>query len=238
MEDDFIAAITQEVKEDLIQEYLHERRLMEEQIRHVKGLTEETRELQDQLYKRFARIYELLVESRFVMEFTRLLGLSEPPFFQKFGEHTSFRKGLGFIKALGLTGRGRFRRLVAESYRRLLSWNDQYEDSYQNLRRQTDAVNYNLEKFKRNYDLLTIINFLKDMDVETLQRKHFLGDNFTPEEMASVEKSLQFKSISIRQENLILPVALPPYGAISSELRALADQVYSACREKLKVLVR
>jgi hypothetical protein len=119
-----------------------------------------------------------------------------------------------------------------------LSWNEQYTDGYENLKVQCDAVNYNLKKFEQNYDLLTIINFLKDMDVETLQRKHFLGDNFTPEEMTTVEKSLRFKSVSVQHGNLIPPVTLPPLNTISSELRALADQVYAACREKLKVLVR
>lgn len=238
MEDDFIAAIAHEVKEDLIEDYLHQRRLMEEQFRYVKELTEETRQLQDQLYKRFARIYELLVESRFVMEFVHFLGLSEPPFFQRYGEQTSFRKGLAFIKALGLTGRSRFRRLVVESYRRLLCWNDQYRDGYETLKEQCDAVNYNLKKFEQNYDLLTIINFLKDMDVEALQRKHFLGDNFTPDEMTTVEKTLRFRPVSVQQGNLIPPVTLPPLDTINSELRTLADRVYGACRDKLKVLVR
>ena len=238
MEDDIVTAITREVKEDVIEEYLHERRLMEEQIRYVQVLMEQTHQLQDKLCKRFTRIYELLIESRFVMEFVHLLGLAEPPFFGSFGQNTSPRRELRFIKVVGLTGRGRFRKLIAESYRRLLSWNEQYRDRYENLRQQCDAVNYNLKKFEQNHDLLTIINFLKDMDIETIQRKHFLGDNFTPEEMASVEKTLRFKSISVQQGNLTPPVALPPLNEIGSGLRALADQVYDACREKLKVLIR
>jgi hypothetical protein len=238
MEDDIISALTHEVKEQVIEEYLYERRLIDEQTRYVGELIEQTLRLQDQLYRRFARIYELLVESRFVKEFARVLNLEEPPFFQRFAQDRGFRKGLRFIKAVGLTQRGRFRRLIAESYRRLLSWNQQYRDGYDNLKEECDAVNHNLKRFEQNYDLLTIINFFKDMDVEAIQRKHFLGDNFTPEEIASVEKTLRFKPVSTQQCDLMPPLVLPALDTISGELRALADRAYDACREKLKTIVR
>jgi len=238
MQDDIISALTHEVKEQVVEEYLHERRLIEEQIKYVRELTKKTLHLQDQLYRRFARIYGLLVEPRFAVQFALVLNLEEPPFFQRFGQDTSFRKGLRFIKAGGLTERGRFRKLIAESYRRLLSWNQQYRDGYDNLKEQCDAVNHNLKKFEQNHDLLTIINFLKDMDVETIQRKHFLGDNFTPDEMATVEKTLRFKPVSMEQRNLVPPLILPTLDKISGELRALADRVYDACRQMLKTLVR
>lgn len=238
MEDDIISALTHEVKEQVVREYLYERRLIEEQIKYVRELTEKTLHMQDQLYRRFARIYELLIESRFAVDFAVLLDMEEPPFFERFRKDPGFRKGLRFIKAVGLTERGRFRRLIAESYRRLLSWNQQYTDSYDNLKEECGAVNHNLKKFEQNHDLLTIINFLKDMDVETVQRKHFLGDNFTPEEMATVEKTLRFKPVSTQQGNLASPLMLPALDKISGELRALADRVYDACRQMLKTLVR
>jgi len=238
MQDDIISALTHEVKEQVVEEYLYQRRLMEEQIRYVKELTEKALQLQDQLYRRFARIYELLVESRFVVQFALVLNLEEPPFFERFGQDPSFRKGLRFIKAVGLTKRGRFRKLVAESYRRLLSWNQQYRDGYDNLKEECHAVNHNLKEFEQNYDLLTIITFLKDMDVEAIQRKHFLGDNFAPQEMATVEETLRFKPVSMETCHLMASPTLPALEKINDELRALADRVYDACRDRLKNLVR
>jgi hypothetical protein len=238
MEDDIISALTHEVKEDVIERYLFERRLMEEQITYVKELADLALLLQDQLYRRFARIYELLVEPRFAEDFARLLKLKEPPFFSRFGKDPGFRKGLQLIKAAGLTQRGRYKRLIVESYRRLLSWNKQYSDAYDNLREECGAVNHNLKKFERNHDLLTIINFLKDMDVETLQRKHFLGDNFTPEEMATVENTLRFKPVRVDQYNLIPPPVLPAPEKIKDQLGTLTNRAYDASRQEMKALIR
>jgi hypothetical protein len=238
MQDDIISALTLEVKEQVIEDYLHERRLMEEQIKYARELGEKTRHLQDKLYKRFARIYELLVEPQFAVQFSLLVKLDKPPFFVRYGQDPHFRKGLRLIKAVGLTQRGRYRRLIAESYRRLYSWNTQYKDGYDDLREECRAVNYNLKKFEQNYDLLTIINFLKDMDVEGIQRKHFLGDNFTPEEMATVEQTLRFKPVSVKTSHLATPPMLPALDDIANELSALADRVYDSCRLVLKTLVR
>ncbi|MCK4486653.1 MAG: hypothetical protein KAU38_07820, partial [Desulfobacterales bacterium] len=60
MQDDIISALTQEVKEEVIQNYFHERRLIEEQINYLNELAEHTSQLEGKLYRRFARIYEFL----------------------------------------------------------------------------------------------------------------------------------------------------------------------------------
>jgi hypothetical protein len=238
MQDDIMSALTQEVKEEVIENYLYKRRLVEGQIDYVKELAEHATQLQEKLYKRFARMYDLLHETTFLNEFARLLKVEGAPFIDRFGKAPEYRKGVRFIKVRGLSDRGRFRRLLSESYRRLLLWNDQYKEAYEDLAQECKAVRDNLKKFENDHDLLTILNFLKDLDVEGIERKHFLGDNFTPEEIGSIETSLRFKPIRMEQFKLISPPRLPKPNAIQRQLNALADSVYGQCCDRVKVLIK
>ncbi len=238
MQDDIVSALTQEVKEEVIENYLYERRLVEGQIDYVKELAEHAAQLQEKLYKRFARMYDLLHETKFINEFERLLKVEGAPFIDRFAKAPEYRKGVRFIKVRGLSDRGRFRRLLLESYRRLFIWNDQYKEAYEDLAQECKAVSDNLKKFENDYDLLTILNFLRDMDVEGIQRKHFLGDNFTPEEIGSIETSLRFKPIRMEQFKLIPSPSLAKLNAIQKQLNALADSVYGQCCDRVKVLMK
>ena len=238
MEDDFVSALTQEVKEEVIQNYLRERGLIEEQIIYVNQLAECTAQLEQKLFRRFARIYEFLREPEFIDRFVQLLGLREGFFNRRFWEDRDFRKELRFIKVRGLTHRARFKKLVCESYRRLFRWNEQYKEAYENLQQECKAVTYNIMKFERNHDLLAILNFLKNMDVEFIEKKHFLGNGFTPKEMASIETTLRFKPIRIEQFKLIAPPDLPEPNTIRRQTAALADCVFGQCASGIRAVMR
>ena len=238
MENDIVAALTHEVKEEVIENYLYERRLIEEQIKYVNELADHAAQLEEKLYRRFARIYEYLSEPEFVNQFVRLIGMKEALFEARFRKDPNFRKGLRFIKVHGLTYRAKFRKLVVESYNRLLNWNSDYKKAYENLKEESKAVNKNLKKFEQNYDLLTILNFLKTMDVEEIERKHFLGDGFTPGEMASVEATMRFKPIRMEQFKLIPTPDLPELNTIQKQLSALADHLYDQGSDRMKAFIR
>jgi hypothetical protein len=238
MQDDIVSALTQEVKEEVIQNYLHERGLIEEQINYVKELAEHTAQLEGRLYRRFARIYEFLIEPEFINQFVRLLGIKGALFECRFREDRDFRNGLRFIKVHGMTRRTRFKKLLLESYRRLFTWNNQYKEAYENLREECKAVTHNLKKFESDHDLLTILNFLKDMDVDLIKKKHFLGNGFTPEETASIEATLRFKPVRIEQFKLIVPPDLPEPKIIERQLTALANCVYGQCAPRVRAVMR
>lgn len=238
MQDDFISALTLEVKEEVIQNYLYERRLIEEQIRYAEELAEHAAQLQELLSGRFARMYDLLFETGFINEFANILGLKEPAFNDRIAKDSKYRKDVRFIKVHGITDRARFRKLVLEAYQRLVTWNDKYKEACENLKEECKAVNTNITKFEKNHDLLTIINFLKSMDVGEIVKKHFMGGNFTPEELGAVEKSLHFKPVQIEQFNLIQPPQLPYPDTVQKELGALANTVYAKFSNKIKELVK
>ena len=238
MPDDLISAMTQEVKEEVISNYLYERRLIEEQIGYVKELAGHAAQLQKMFYKRFARMYNLLSKPEFINEFVFLLGLKEVPFKDQIADDPEYRKDLRFIKVRGLTDRSKFKKLLLESYRRLCNWNNQYAEAYRNLLKECEAVNHNLKKFEDKHDILTILNFLKNMDIEEIVKKHFMGDNFAPEEIASIEKTLRFKPVKVEQFNLIPPPGLPELTAIKDQMTSLANSIYDQYSNKIKTLIK
>lgn len=238
MQDDLISAMTQEVKAEVINNYLYERRLIEEQITYVKELADHAAQLQEMLFKRFARMYNLLPKPEFINEFVFLLGLKEAPFKDRIADEPEYRKDVLFIKVRGLTDRSKFKKVLLEAYRRLCNWNNKYLEAYRNLIEECKAVNHNLKKFEDNHDLLTILNFLKGMDLEEITKKHFMGDNFAPEEIASIEKNLRFKPVCIEQFNLIPPPALPEFTDVQKQIRFLANSVYDRCSKKMKTIIK
>ena len=238
MQDDLISAMTQEVKEEVINNYLYERRLIEQQISYVKEIADHAAQLQEMLFKRFARMYDLLLKAEFINEFAFLLGLKEAPFKDQIADEPEYRKDVLLIKARGLTDRSKFKKLLLEAYRRLCNWNNKYLEAYRNLIEECEAVNHNLKKFEEKHDLLTILNFLKGMDIEAIAKKHFMGDNFAPEEIASIEKTLRFKPVSIKQFKLIPPPDLPELTDVRNQIASLANSVYDQYSNKMKTLIR
>jgi hypothetical protein len=238
MRDDFIAALTQEVKEEVVQNYLYERRLIEEQINYLNELADHTVQLQERLYGRFARIYDLLCKTEFINEFISLLGLKEAPFKDRIGTESKYKKELRFIKVHGLTDRSKFKKLLMESYRRLCTWSDKYREDYENLENECSAVNHNIKKFEANHDLLSILNFLKGMDVDGIEKKHFMGDNFTPEEIGTVEKSLHFSPVRLEKFKIIPPPNLPKPEAVHDQLTSLANSIYDHNKDRLSGVIK
>ena len=108
----------------------------------------------------------------FINKFMLLLGLKEAPFKDRIADQPEYRKDVLFIKVRGLTDRSKFKKLLLEAYRRLCKWNNKYLEAYRNLIEECEAVNHNLKKFEDNHDLLTILNFLKGMNLEEITKKH------------------------------------------------------------------
>jgi len=183
-------------------------------------------------------MYNLLPKPEFINEFVFLLGLKEIPFKERIADDFAYRKDVLFIKVRGLTDRLKFKKLFLESYTRLCTWNNKYLEAYRNLMDECKAVNHNLKKFEDNHDLLTILNFLKGMDLEEVTKKHFMGDNFAPEEIASVEKTLRFKPVGIKQFNLIPPPVLPELTDVQNQMKSLANSVYDRCSNKMKTIIK
>jgi hypothetical protein len=115
---------------------------------------------------------------------------------------------------------------------------EEYKQIYENFCQEIKAVNLNIETFHRNFDLLTIIQFLKSMDVIELERKKFLGGNFSPEELTSIDQAMYFKPVRIEKWNPPPPFNLPAHDVIDKKLDQLASDVYARYGWRLKSIVK
>ncbi|SFM48069.1 hypothetical protein [Thermodesulforhabdus norvegica] len=236
MEDDLISCLTRQVQEEVIENYLNERKLIDLQLEELGELGQKTYKKALKTGKRFTRIGYLLVDDAFRKEWSDLVRLGKDSFWFRCLTD-EFKNDVRFIRVTALTHKGKFKKLFHEAYRRLLARVKEYKEAYENLKKECDAVNLNIKKFHSNYDLLTILQFLKSMDVCGIERKKFLGENFSPDELMSVDEKLYFKPVKFEKWSLPEPPELPPHPLIERRLDDLANQVYERYGNQLKSVI-
>jgi hypothetical protein len=237
MKDDYFTGLTRQVKEEVVENYLAERRIMEEQIKMIKEQADEAVTLEKALKKRVYRLYRILGNKANVQKFRKLATLPDPGLSPETLGIGSFR-GLRFIEVKAFTSKGKYKKLLYESYIRLTKWVDIYAEAHEELKLECDAVNYNIDHFGEKFDLLNIISFLKGLDTITTEREHFLGCNFSSKELASVDKALTFKKIKFESFGLIRPPQVPPAEEIREQLLEMADGIYEREGPKLREIMR
>lgn len=238
MQDDFITSLTYEIREEILEKYFYERRLIELQIPRVHELAQHAQKLEHKLRVCFARLDELLIDNHYVRQFAEIIGHKSHLLKKQKDFGTPNRKVPIIIKLGGITSKGKFKKLLFEEYQKLCGLIEAYRESYENLREECNAVNYNMEKFEKNYDLMIIINFLKSMDTELVMKKYFMGSNFTPEEIGAVGEGLAFKKILFEQFQLTEPPEVPDLKTIHNLLTVLANKIYAGHTNQIKTLLR
>lgn len=237
MEDDLFVSLTREVKEEVVENYLTERRLIELQIEEVQKRTQQVLTLEEETGKRLTRLSYLMIQSDMVDPVMSLLDIPKPSPWSKY-LFRKFSKGVRFIRVAALTSRGKYRKLVIEAYRRLYQWMKDYQKAHDELKEECRAVNENIRQFQSRFDLLTILNFLKSLDVVALERKYFLGENFTAEEMSSIDQKLYIRPIPCDKLEIIPPISLPKPEFMDERLGELADETYRKYQGQAKRLMK
>jgi len=233
MEDDLISSLTRQVKEEVIENYLTERRIVGLQIEDIEAQAEEARFQALKTGRRLSRLAYLMVQPEMLKKLLDLLNISSPSFWNDCLEK-KFSRGIRLIRVRALTDKGKFRKLLLEAYNRLYRWMENYRKVYEELNAECRAVNMNIDKFQKNFDLLTILNFLKSLDPTALERKHYLGENFTAEELSSVDRTLYLHPIRFENLEVPAPPALPEPEAIESALSDLANEIYRRYQDQIK----
>lgn len=236
MEDDLILSLTKQVQEEVIENYINERKIVDIQLEELRDLAEQLHKKARKTGKRFTRIGYLLVDDDFRNKWSHIVGLDINSYWYRCLTE-AFGNDVRFIRVVALTHKGKFKKLFHEAYRRLLIRIDEYSQAYEDFKKECDAVNINIKKFHNNYDLLTILRFLKSMDIYGIELKKFLGENFSPDELMSVEEKLCFKPIKFEKWELPPPPKLPPHGLIERQLDILASQIYNQYGPQLRMMI-
>lgn len=237
MEDDLIASLTHQVKEEVIENYLAERRLLEVQTEELTKLADEARAHAARTGRRLTRLAHLLIQPDMQQKLAQLLQIPPDSFWSNCLQQR-FAHGVRFIRVRGLTDRAKFRKLLLESYARLYLRMEEYRKAYESLQAECLAVNNNIKRFQKNFDLLTIINFLKSLDTVTLERKIYLGENFTAQELASIDQKLHINAITFDKLEAPPPLSLPKPERLEQPLTELATSVYKRFQSDVKRILR
>ncbi|SMC23362.1 hypothetical protein SAMN02746041_01711 [Desulfacinum hydrothermale DSM 13146] len=237
MEDDLLSCLTRQVKEEVLENYLTQRRVVEMQLEDLKAQAEEVRSLAQQVGKRITRLGYLMIHPEMVSRLVALLKIPSPSFWRDCLDKP-FSRGVRFIKVSAFTGKSKYRKLLLESYRRLQEWMAHYQDAMADFELECRALNLNIQGFHNNFDLLTILNFLKNLDVCALEQKHFLGGNFSADEIMSVEKKLYIHPVDPKEFQLPEPLELPAYPLVSQDLGRLAEEIFRRYQHQIKKLLK
>jgi hypothetical protein len=237
MDDDLIQCLTHEVKEEVIENYLTERRLLEIQMENLHEQAKLLRERARKSGLRLTRLGYLMIHPEMLERLRLILGIERGTYWMDHLEK-SFNRGVRFIRVRAFREKIRFKKLVLEACHRMYKWMGKYRKAYHELELEYQAVNFNIQTFHKNFDLLTILSFLRGLDTSALERKHFMGENFTAEEMASVDQKLYIRPIDFKKLEVPAPLNLPPEETIEEKLGVLAGEVYSKHQTQARGLMQ
>ncbi len=237
MQEDLVTSLTRQVKEEVIKNYLLERRLIELQIDHLNSQAAEIRRLAWTVGLRLARLSSLMIQPDMQSRLQELLGISSYYFWVSC-LNVKFIRKVRLIGVRALTKRAKFRKVILESYSRLFSRMIKYKERYEELANECSAVNRNIDTFQKNFDLLSILNFVRNLDMGVIEKKRILGDNFTAMEMAELDKNLYISPVSMEKLNAPAPLDLPDAGSIRVELSNLAEEIFQRYGDEVQKLLR
>jgi hypothetical protein len=236
MDEDLISSLTRQIREDIIQNYLTERRLIRLQIEDIEKQAAVLKTRAFRSGRRLNRLVHLMIHPEMAKKLYTLLSVPQPSFWSDCSQ-AKFSRGVRFIRVRALTDRAKFRKLVVEAYSRLYRWMDRYREAYEELSAQCRAVNSNIKHFQENFDVLTMLSFLRNLDTGDLERKQFLGENFTAEEMASVDLKLYIGPIRFEDLQVPVPLSLPKPESVDFHVTELAHEVYQKYQRSVQRLL-
>jgi hypothetical protein len=237
MEDDLVAGLTRQVKQEVIENYLSERRLVELQIEELKERAAQTVKQARSVRLRLARLSSLMIRPATQQRLLGILEVSNSPFWVRRLDE-NYMRGVRLISMRGITRRAKFRKILLEAYARLYGWMKRYRGLWEDLANECSAVNANIDAFQKNFDLLSMLNFLRSLDPRGIEIKKVLGDNFTAAEMNQLDKNLYIGPVSMEKLNVPAPLDLPDCGAVRGKLSNLAEEVFQRYPAEVKKIMR
>ncbi len=194
--EDFLDALNYQVKEEVINNYFRERLILEEELREYderllayREIERETRAVRDYLAC-------LLVNRSNFLEFFQRLGFTRPPLARLGEPDTGHPAACPLeLNPRGFTRRGRYLSLTFQVYGRFHELASQGRKAAAELLSLAGEVNSDIRSFHMNFDLMSIVHFLRNMDQDALLKKHYTGENFTAAELGSLEESLRFRTV-------------------------------------------
>ncbi|MCB2192112.1 MAG: hypothetical protein KQI62_11135 [Deltaproteobacteria bacterium] len=220
-DDAYIQALNQAVKQEIVQNYFRERRIIEEEILMV---TEAVSALLGGLYaweKHRARLGRALGDAAIREEFFNAAGVDPPR-----PESVALAApAVGLRPIRGLTRAARYTSLVRGLYKVLVDEAAGLEDERQRALKLLKEVNQDILAFEANHDLMMLAGYLRSLSPQELQKRNILGVNFTAKEKMVSAEALSFKPLKAGEMSLNDPLPKPkPVSQVMEQVGGLLKQ--------------
>lgn len=215
----------QAVKQEVIEHYLRERRIVEEELKLVReaaGALAHGRQALDNLLARFCYI---LITTPAAHAFSELTGLRLP-------DMPAERPGGSFPETRGWTLKQRYLKLAAQLYGEVHQMETELEEERSRARKLLGEVNQDVLSFERNYDMMTITSYLRSLDPMELQRRKVLGVNFSAKECSLAAEGMCFHPLDGESLGLTEPGPAPLEPAMA--MRRAKGLLTGVCKENRK----
>lgn len=236
MQEDIVASLTRQVKEEVLENYVAERRLLEAQIEDLEDLAKQARAASVRAGRRLNRLSFLMIRPERRQALKALLRVPSPSFWESTIDQP-FSKKVPVLRVRGLTTGSRFRKLVLAAFSRAFLHMESYRAVHEDLQAECRAVNRNISQFRRNFDLLTILQFLRGLDPVEIERRNILGENFTSQEVASLDRKLFIPDVQFDRLDVPPPVPLPELRTVEAPLARLAKEIFEEHADAVRRLM-
>lgn len=231
-DDDLIAALNQAVRQEVLENYLRERRVIEEEGNILFETCCAFHGGLSAWERRKAVLARALLTPQMVASFFALAGLKPP-------EEAMDPEELRFEQPKGLTRCRRYQKLVRGLYQDL--WDQHQELIAERARalKLREEINRDIHHFECNHDLLALSAYLRSLEPQELQRRKILGVNFSAKEMSASAEALCFRPFSEERLGLhqppedlsppeeLWPQARGPLMALCKERPELVDGMWA-----------
>lgn len=219
-DDDFIAGMQMAVKKEVIENYLQERRIIQEET-HL--LFEEALAWHggvEAWERQCVELWAVLLGGELAAELFQAAGVDEPM--------GPLAKLPGYDRPRAFSACGSFVALVERLYGDLYDSAAELAAESEKVHALRVEVNRDIEYFEVNHDMLAIGAYLRSLDIQEIQRTKILGSNFTAKERMASAASLSFRPFGISQLEMEEPGPNP----------APPKEVLPPLRRALKTLCR
>jgi hypothetical protein len=221
-DDEFITALNQAVKQEVVENYLRERCIIEEEKNlFSEDLCSYHGGLAAWQTERDA-LAAVLITPEAAAEFFKMAGLD-------YSQVSSQAKAMSLPRPRGLTRCVRYHRLVEGLYGELYKTGEELEKEREKVVRLLLEVNADIAHFEASFDFMSLASFLRSMNVKELERRKIMGLNFTAKELGKSAQSLSFRPFNptlLDLERTVAAMATP-----REVIKSASPLLKRVCRE-------
>lgn len=237
MKEDFFSCLTNEIKDEVTERFVTERRIAELQIESLQERAEDVQSVAGETAKRLMRLSYWMIDSAMRKNLIKLLNVPDgSPWTEFLASGAKYE--LHSIAVSAFRDKTRLKKLIVKAYERVYEWMGKYGEAYEDLREEREAVQDNIRHFHNNFDLQTVLSFLRSLDTCTVEKTQLLGENYSSQELSSIDGKLRFHVPSLQALGILQPLLLPEPHVVEHSLQEIAEDIYEHCRKDVRFLMQ